>query len=616
MPGPTHSIDPVGGLESELYRVLANSAPDAIIAIDENSIILSANVAVERLFGYTADEIIGQSLALLMPDRMRGAHYAGIARYTHTGARHIPWQSIRVPILTKSGTEIPVEVSFGEFVADGRRIFSGFLRDVSDRVAAEHALHLARREAENRAIDAEQLANQLQEQAIVLEQQAEEAQALGTDAQRAAALSRRLQAVTAAFARVLSIAEVAEMTLSQGLDALSAQAGVVYRVNRADAVLEVAGMKGIPADAMTQWDRIALDASSPASDAVRSRETLYFGHRFAAVERYPSLANARKLVESDAWVVVPLFHGADPLGAVALGFAGARQFSEDDRVLIEALGRQCAQAMERARLLDAERAAREEAESANRTRSEFLATMSHELRTPLNAIAGYVELIEMGLRGAVTEAQREDLGRIRRSQQRLLSLVNDVLSFARIDAGQVRYELADLSLDAVLSEVEMLVLPQLRAKGIAYQLNSPACDLTVHSDGKRLEQILINLLSNAVKFTPAGGTVTITCEADSSHVRLFVTDTGIGIPRAKLHSIFEPFVQVESGHTRTAEGTGLGLAISRELAAGMGASVTVSSEVGAGSTFTVTVPRFPGTSQSGDLSAVESEGKQDPAGSA
>jgi signal transduction histidine kinase len=253
------------------------------------------------------------------------------------------------------------------------------------------------------------------------------------------------------------------------------------------------------------------------------------------------------------------------------------------------------QQLELEQQVEAAASARAEAEAASRTKSEFLATMSHELRTPLNAIAGYVELLEMELRGPLTPAQREDLARIRRNQRALLSLVNDVLNLARIEAGSVPYEITAVPLDDALAEVETLVGPQLEAKRLTYeyrpQRNGGGPPVAVHADRDKLQQIVTNLVSNAVKFTPAGGHVTLDWEAGEREVRIRVTDTGRGIPADRLEAIFHPFVQVERGYTRTIDGTGLGLAISRDLARAMGGDIAVASRVGEGSTFTLVLPR-------------------------
>jgi signal transduction histidine kinase len=240
---------------------------------------------------------------------------------------------------------------------------------------------------------------------------------------------------------------------------------------------------------------------------------------------------------------------------------------------------------------DAANQARVVAESANRAKSEFLAVMSHELRTPLNAIGGYAELIELGIRGPVTPEQRKDLERIQRSQHHLLGLINGVLNYARLEGGNLRYELTDVSVDELLATCEALVAPQARAKRL--RLIVPPCreSLTVRADHEKVQQIVLNLLTNSIKFTDDGGRIDITCAGDDQSVAINVTDTGHGIAADKLEAIFDPFVQVDARLTRTHEGVGLGLAISRDLARGMRGDLTVESTLGRGSTFTLRLPR-------------------------
>jgi len=236
------------------------------------------------------------------------------------------------------------------------------------------------------------------------------------------------------------------------------------------------------------------------------------------------------------------------------------------------------------------RDAQARAESANRAKSVFLATMSHELRTPLNAIAGYLDLLRLGLRGPLTEEQRTDLDRIKRNQETLLRLIEDVLDFAKLESGRVEYRLADLPIDELLRTLETFVAPLLDKKGITYHFAPCGDGLVARADRDKVEQIMLNLLSNAAKFTDHGR-IEVRCTSRDDKVVIDVVDTGRGISSELLATIFEPFVQGEQELTRTAEGTGLGLSISRQLARGMGGDVLVRSESGSGSTFTLVLPR-------------------------
>lgn len=227
------------------------------------------------------------------------------------------------------------------------------------------------------------------------------------------------------------------------------------------------------------------------------------------------------------------------------------------------------------------------ADDANRAKSAFLAMMSHELRTPLNAIGGYLQILELGIAGPVSDAQRDILVRLDKSSRHLLRLINEVLDLARIEAGHVRYDIRATDLTSIVGSV-LPIAEQLFATGhIGFEGDVPK-DLRVVVDEEKTSQILLNLLGNAAKFTPEGGQVRMFAErAPDGNVHLHIQDSGIGIPEHQLEAVFQPFVQVDSSRTRTAEGSGLGLAISRDLARGMNGELTVRSVVGEGSTFTL-----------------------------
>ncbi|HEX8848807.1 MAG TPA: PAS domain-containing protein [Gemmatimonadaceae bacterium] len=238
---------------------------------------------------------------------------------------------------------------------------------------------------------------------------------------------------------------------------------------------------------------------------------------------------------------------------------------------------------------EAERA-RFEAQRANAAKSNFLAMMSHELRTPINAALGYADLLVLGVRGELTEEQHRDVERIRRSQRNLLSLVNEVLDFARIESGRIEYHPEPVALDDVLADVAATAEPLAQAKKLSLDVH-PCDGVRAFADRGKTQQIVLNLLSNAVKFTAEGGRIEVSCAADRERARVVVRDGGRGIPSERLESIFEPFVQVDQREdSKLRQGVGLGLAIARQLARGMGGELAVESEVGVGSTFTLTLP--------------------------
>ncbi|MFI5250304.1 MAG: ATP-binding protein [Gemmatimonadales bacterium] len=248
--------------------------------------------------------------------------------------------------------------------------------------------------------------------------------------------------------------------------------------------------------------------------------------------------------------------------------------------------------VERDLLLQRAEAARLDAESANRAKSDFLAVASHELRTPLNAIGGFAQLIALGIRGPVTEAQQADLEKIHRSQVALTGLINDLLSFARLERGAVSYDVETVVVGDVVARAGEMIEELVRERGIAFLRPARGSgDLVLaRGDSDKMQQILLNLLSNALKFTGEGGTIELNYAREGANILIRVADTGRGIPADKLEAIFHPFVQVDQRRIRDQAGIGLGLSISRDLARGMGGELLVESTVGSGSVFTLSVP--------------------------
>ncbi|MEP6551382.1 MAG: HAMP domain-containing sensor histidine kinase [Gemmatimonadales bacterium] len=261
-----------------------------------------------------------------------------------------------------------------------------------------------------------------------------------------------------------------------------------------------------------------------------------------------------------------------------LGALRERGFTEDAEAASE--GR-------RVLLIEAE-GARAEANAANLAKVSFLANMSHDLRTPLNAILGYADLLELQVHGPLTENQEMDVARIKRSARYLTSLINDILNFAKIEAGTLDLRIGTVSVADMFAWLEEILDPQLQERELSFVRGD--CSALVRADPEKLRQILLNLITNAIKFTPAG-CITIACRNAGAIVLIEVADTGVGIPEDQCERIFEPFIQVNRSLTNVNhEGVGLGLAISRNLARAMGGDLTVRSLKNKGSTFQVTLP--------------------------
>lgn len=291
-------------------------------------------------------------------------------------------------------------------------------------------------------------------------------------------------------------------------------------------------------------------------------------------------------------LTVPLVARTRLLGAIT--FVSAQRglsFSAEDAQLAEDLAARGALALDNAQVYDLALVLQRSAETANRAKTAFLGAMSHELRTPLNAIGGYIELLDMGLRGPVTEEQHADFARVKTNQKHLTLLITEILNFVRVASGRVVYATDDVKACDAMKRASELVEPLFGQRGIVFDGVSGDSSIVARADPERVTQILVNLLSNAIKFTPAGGHIRAECAAGNDTVALTVSDTGIGIARENLEAIFEPFVQLTESLAHRESGVGLGLAISRDLARAMKGDLTVESTEGQGARFTLALPR-------------------------
>jgi PAS domain S-box-containing protein len=530
-------------LESEQhFRAVAETASDVILTVDEESAILFANHTTGKVFGYASAELIGQPLTMLMPEYLRRLHEAGIKRYLETGVKHIGWAAVELPGLHKNGREIPLEISFGEFHCNGKRHFTGILRDITER----------KRNEEGRAF-----------------------------------LARATEELASSLDYETTLASVARMvvpTLADwcSIDVLEDD----QRVNRV-AVAHVDPAK-------VQWanelqERYPEDPKAPygVPNVLRTGKP----ELYAEISDSLLVASARDAehlqlmrdVGFASAMVIPLVAHGRTLGAISFVTAeSGRHYGAEDVALAENLAARAALAIDNARLYRA-------AQHANRLKDEFLATLSHELRTPLTAILGWSHLLRTGEMDQPSATNALEI--IARNARAQAQLIDDLLDVSRIITGKLRLDVRQIDpLSFIEAAIEAL-RPAAEAKGVRIQKVLDTGISSVAGDPGRLQQVVWNLLSNAIKFTPRGGRVQVRLERINSHIELAISDTGIGIKPEFLPHVFDRFRQADQSPTRQHGGLGLGLAIVRHLVELHGGTVQAESVgEGQGTTITVKLP--------------------------
>jgi PAS domain S-box-containing protein len=413
-----------------------------------------------------------------------------------------------------------------------------------------------------------------------------------TEQKRAAQRTARLQAITAALSEAMTPAQAASAVLTQGLTALGAHAGSVAMLSDYGGELELLGSVGFPAEMIEKWRRFPVTSAAPLAEAARTGEMVLIESRQARESRYPQVSALHAVNNSEALSAIPLIVEGRITGAMGMTFSEVQRFDADDRAFMLAIARQCAQAIERARLYQVERRLRTEAEEANRTKDEFLATLSHELRTPLTAMLGWTRMLRM--KELDEQTSEHALETVERNAKAQAQLIEDVLDVSRIITGKLRLDVRPIELLPVIEAAMDAVRPAADAKSIELQTQLDPLAGTVSGDPSRLQQVVWNLLANAVKFTNRGGQVSVRLERVDSHAQLTVRDTGQGITPDFLPFVFDRFRQADGSTTRMHGGLGLGLAIVRHLVELHGGTVKAESAGrGQGATFNVQLPLAP-----------------------
>ncbi len=520
---------------------IVQSTDDAIIGKTLEGTIISWNAAAERIYGYSAEEAIGRSIQMLAPPDRSDDIPQILERIKH-GERIARLETTR---MRKDGTLIPVSLTISPILDANGTITaaSTIARDISER-------------------------------------------------RQAADRSAHLQTIATALSEALTPAQVADVVITQCITAIGAQAGSIALLSEDGDTLEVVGASGYPVHVLNSWRRFSLSQAIPLAEAVRSKTMILIELPAALAERYPQLGQPA-VPEHHAWAAIPLLVEGRVSGALGLSFGQAREFSIDERAFLLTLASQCAQALERARLYEAERQARERAEAAVRLRDQFLSIAAHELKTPLTSLLGYAQLFQRRtLRaGSLGEADQRALGVIVAQASRLNRMVAALLDIARIESGQLNIQRAPLD----LCELARRVVEEAREQAEEHPLEI-TCQpeqLLIEGDDLRLEQVLQNLIQNAIKYSPPGAPVSVRVELQGAHASVAVVDRGIGIPEAARVRLFQRFYRAPNVDERQISGMGIGLFVVKEIVMLHDGTVEVESVEGQGSTFTIRLPLMP-----------------------
>jgi PAS domain S-box-containing protein len=399
----------------------------------------------------------------------------------------------------------------------------------------------------------------------------------------------QLQALTVALTAALSPTDVAAVILDQAVRALRAQGGLVAMLTADGEALTIIDSLGYPPEIVEIGMRLPLSTPGPLVDAVSSRTPVFVESRAAAAARYPQLIDIFDQTLLHAWANIPLLVDGHVVGALEISFS-TPQALEHEQAFLSTLARQCAQAMDRARLYAAEQAARAQAEEAVRQRDIFFSVAAHELRTPLTSLLGQAQVLQRRLahEDMVSERHRHGATVVVEQAQRLNRMVAALLDISRIEQGR-------LSLERGLLDVAALVRRVVEESRPIYSAHSVECStadgpLPMMGDALRLEQVVRNLLGNAVKYSAAGSVVRISVLREGQEAMITVADQGMGIPQDALDQIFRRFYRAANVSASHLTGMGVGLSVVHEIVMLHGGRVEVVSREGVGSTFIVLLP--------------------------
>jgi two-component system sensor histidine kinase/response regulator len=629
--------------DSEIrYRTTTATAKDAIVTINSAGKVEGWNPAAANMFGYAEGEIVGKSLALIVPPRFQGRHEAGMQQRLADGAPPLGGKTIEVVGLRRDGGEFPMELSLAQWDSGQDRFFTGFMRDISERKAAEAALSASEQRFRGFIENASDIIFELATDGTITYLSPNWTAFTGQPVSDAIGKSIESYLHPDDVGRCRKMLQEAAVTAEVVI--------VEYRVSYLDGAVRwhsttgkavrdgngnMTGYLGIARDIT---ERKAVEAElhklslaveqSPESIVITDAEAHieYVNDTFLQATGYrreelighnPRMLQSGKtppetyealweaMTQGRPWkgefynkrkdgseyiefaIVTPL---RQPDGTVSHYVAVKEDITDKKRIGIELDSYRYHLEELVASRTEEMVAARQQADAANQAKSSFLANMSHEIRTPMNAIIGLTHILR---RSGATPEQAERLDKIDSAGRHLLGIINDILDLSKIEAGRLELESTDFPLSAVLDSVASIIGQTARDKGLDITLDRDSVPLWLRGDPTRVRQGLLNYAGNAVKFT-AKGSIALRARlledsGDAVLVRFEVQDTGVGIAADTMTRLFHAFEQADSSTTRKYGGTGLGLAITRRIAQLMGGEVGADSTPGEGSTFWFTV---------------------------
>jgi PAS domain S-box-containing protein len=529
-----------------LLASIVDSSYDAIITKNLDGVVTSWNAAAERLFGYTAEEMIGKSIRLLIPPERQSEEDAILARLRR-GERIDHFETIRV---AKDGRRLSISLTISP------------VRDASGTITG--ASKIARDVTNVRAAEAERM--RLLEENV--------------------AVTAALNDVGTLVASALDRDKVVQAVTDAATELTTAAFGAFfYNVhNDAGESYMLYTISGVPREA---FDRFPMPRNTEVFEptfkglaVVRSAD-ITKDPRYGHNPPHHGMPQGHLPVRSYLAIPVKARSGS-VIGGLFFGHPEVGRFTDHHERLAVGVASWASVALENARMYGL-------VQEANRLKDEFLASLSHELRTPLNAVLGYARMLRAGV--VSTERQAKAIETIERNATSLTQIVEDVLDISRIISGKIRLHVQPVDFPRIVKSAVEAVTPAADAKGLRVEVVLDPQASPVSGDPERLQQILWNLLSNAVKFTGRGGKVQVRLARVNSHLEVSVVDTGVGIDQHFLPHVFERFRQADSTITREHGGLGLGLSIARQLAEMHGGTIEAASAGrGHGATFTLKVP--------------------------